>query len=147
MDGYGENGLKTSSLKHFEITEIRDRLSALKIYCGKEMKELARNLPDTARVDGDDAYKKLKRKLESYFFPKKNKHRARLTFSKQKRIEGESVVTQKKKPEETAATSQKTRPQERRERERQKLWSLSKDMSTPSRQKLLSIRTTMFQVW
>ena len=139
--------MKTSSLKHFEITEIRDRLSALKIYCGKEMKKLARNFPDTARVEEDDDYKKLKRKLESHFFPKKNKHHARLTFSKQKRIEGESVVTQKKKPEETAATSQKTRPQERRERERQKLWSLSKDMSTPSRQKLLSIRTTMFQVW
>ena len=139
--------MKTLRLKHFEITEIRDRLSARKIYCGKEMKELARNLPDTARVDGDDAYKKLKRKLESHLFSKKNKHRARLTFSKQKRIEGENVVTQKKKLEETAATSQKTRPQERRERERQKLWSLSKDRSTPSSQKLLSIQTTMFQVW
>ena len=80
-------------LKHFEITEIRDRLSALKIYCGKEMKELAHNLPNTARVDGDDAYKKLKRKLESHFFSKKNKHRAGVTFSKQIRIEGESVVT------------------------------------------------------
>ena len=111
------------------------------------MKEVARNLPDTARVDEDDAYKKLKRKLESHFFSKKNKHRARLTFSKQKRIEGESVVTQKKKLEETAATSQKTRPQERRERERQKLWSLSKDRSTQSSQKLLSTQTTVFQVW
>lgn len=139
--------MKTSRLKHFEITEIRDRLSVGKIYCGKEMKEVARNLPDTARVDEDDAYKKLKRKLESHFFSKKNKHRARLTFSKQKRIEGESVVTQKKKLEETAATSQKTRPQERRERERQKLWSLSKDRSTQSSQKLLSIQTTVFQVW
>ena len=102
MDGYGENGLKTSRLKHFEITEIRDRLSVLKIYCGKETKKLARNLPDTARLDGDDVYKKLKRKLVSHFFPKKNKHHARLTFSKQKRIEGESVVTQKKKLEETS---------------------------------------------
>ena len=111
--------MKTSRLQHFEITEIRERLSALKIYCGKEMRKLARNLPDTARVDGDDEHEKPKRKLESHFFPKKNKHHARLTLSKQKRIEGESVVTQKKKHEETAATSQKTRPQERRERERE----------------------------
>ena len=84
LDGYGESGLKTSRLKHFEITEIRDRLSVLKILCGKEMRKLARNLPDTAQVDGDDDYKKLKRKLESHFFPKKNKHHARLTLSKQK---------------------------------------------------------------
>ena len=84
LDGYGVNGLKTSRLQHFEITEIRECLSALKIYCGKEMRKLARNLSDTARVDGDDDYEKPKRKLESHFFPKKNKHHARLTLSKQK---------------------------------------------------------------
>ena len=78
---------------YFEITEIRDRVSALKIYGGKEIKKLARNLPDTAPVVGDDDYKKLKRKLDKYFLPKKNKHHGRFTFSKQRPIEGESVIT------------------------------------------------------
>ena len=78
---------------YFEITEIRDRVSALKIYGGKEIKKLARNLPDTAPVVGDDDYKKLKRKLDNHFLPKKNKHHGRFTFSKQRPIEGESVIT------------------------------------------------------
>ena len=72
---------------YFEITEIGDHVSALKIYGGKEIKKLARNLPDTARVVGDDDYKKLKRKLDNHFLPKKNKHHARFTFSKQRRTE------------------------------------------------------------
>ena len=78
---------------YFEITEIRDRVNALKIYGGKEIKKLARNLPETAPVVGDDDYKKLKRKLNNHFLPKKNKHHARYTFNKQKQIAGESVVT------------------------------------------------------
>ena len=80
-------------ISYFEITEIRDRVSALKIYGGKEIKKLARNLPDTAPLVGDDDYKKLKRKLDHHFLPKKNKQHARYTFNKQKQIEGESVVT------------------------------------------------------
>lgn len=78
---------------YFEIVEITDRVSALKIYGGKEIKKLARNLPDTAPVVGDDEYKRLKRKLDNYFLPKKNKHHGRYTFSKQRPAEGESVVT------------------------------------------------------
>ena len=42
---------------------------------------------------GDDDYKKLKRKLNNHFLPKKNKHHTRYTFNKQKQIAGESVVT------------------------------------------------------
>lgn len=78
---------------YFEITEIRDHVNTLKIYGGKEIKKLARNLPETAPVVGDDDYKKLKRKLNNYFLAKKNKHHARCTFNKQKQIAGESVVT------------------------------------------------------
>ena len=77
---------------YFEITKVRDQVSALKIYGGQEIKKLAHNLPDTAPVEGDDDYKKLKRKLNNYFLPKKNKHHARYTFSKQRPGEGESVV-------------------------------------------------------
>ena len=47
-------------------------MNALKIYGGKEIKNLARNLPETAPVVGDDDYKKLKRKLNNRFLPKKN---------------------------------------------------------------------------
>jgi len=68
-------------------------MSALKVFGGKEMKKLARNLPDTAPVVGDDDYKKLKRKLDNHFLPKKNKHHTRFRFNKQKQIGGESVVT------------------------------------------------------
>ena len=56
-------------------------------------KKFARNLPETAPVVGDDDYKKLKRKLNNHFLPKKSKHHARYTFNKQKQIAGESVVT------------------------------------------------------
>ena len=68
-------------------------MSALKIYGGKEIKKLARNLPDTTPVVGEDDCKKLKRKLDNYFLPKKNKDHGRFTFSKQRLIERESVVT------------------------------------------------------
>ena len=67
---------------YFEITEIRDRMSTLKVFGGKEIKKLARNLPDTAPVVGDDDCKKLKRKLDNHFLPKKNKHHTRFRFNK-----------------------------------------------------------------
>ena len=77
---------------YFEITDVKDKVSALKIYGGLEVKKLARNLPDATPVVGDDDYKKLKRKLNNHFLPKKNKQHARYTFSKQRPEAGESVV-------------------------------------------------------
>lgn len=71
---------------------MKDRVSALKIYGGREIKKLARNLPDTTPVVGEDDCKKLKRKLDNYFLPKKKKHHGRFTISKQRPIKGESVV-------------------------------------------------------
>jgi hypothetical protein len=35
-----------AEITYFEIREIRDKISALKIYGGQELKKLARNLPD-----------------------------------------------------------------------------------------------------
>ena len=64
----------------------------MKIYGGKEIKKLARNLPDTTPVVGEDDCKKLKRKLDNYFLPKKNKDHGKFTFRKQRLIERESVV-------------------------------------------------------
>ena len=55
-----------------------------------------RNLLATCQIQravvGEDDCKKLKRKLDNYFLPKKNKDHGRFTFSKQRNIEGESVV-------------------------------------------------------
>ena len=68
-------------------------MSALEISGGKEIKKVARNIPETASVVGDDDYKKLKRKLDNHVVPKKNKHHTRFTFNKQRQTAGESVVT------------------------------------------------------
>ena len=80
-------------ITYFEIKEIRDKISALKIYDGPELKKLARNLPDPAPIEADDDYQMLKRKLNNHFLPKKNKHHARYTFSKQRMESHESIVT------------------------------------------------------
>lgn len=69
-------------ISYFEIIEIRDRMSVLKIYGGKEIKKFVRNLLDIALVVGDDDYKKLKRKLDNYFLSKKNKYYVRFIFNK-----------------------------------------------------------------
>jgi hypothetical protein len=76
----------------FEVNEIRDKVCALKIYGGQEIKKLARNLPDPDAVEGDDDYKKLKRKLDNHFLPKKNKHHARYSFSIERMRPSESII-------------------------------------------------------
>ena len=68
-------------------------MSELKIYGRLDVKKLARNLPDIAPVVGDDDYKKLKRKLNNYSLPMKNKHHARFTFRRQRPKVGEIIVS------------------------------------------------------
>lgn len=85
---------------YFKITDVRDRMSALKIYGGLDLQEsvrvkrLAHKPPDATSVVGDDDYRKLKRKLNNIFLPKKNNQHARYTFSKQRPEAGESVVSE-----------------------------------------------------
>ena len=76
---------------YFEIKEIRDKVGALKIYGGSEIKRLARHLPDSTE-EGDDDFTRLIRKLNNHFLPRKNKHHARYVFSKQRMEPGEMVV-------------------------------------------------------
>lgn len=57
-----------------------------------EVKRLARNLPGTTPVVGDNDCKKLKIKLDNHFV-QKNKHHPRHTFSKKKPKPGESIVS------------------------------------------------------
>ena len=42
---------------YFEITDVKDKISMLKIYGRLEVKKLARNLPDAAPAPGDNDYK------------------------------------------------------------------------------------------
>ena len=71
---------------------MKDKVSALKICGGQEIKKVARNLPDTAPDEDDDDYKKLIQKLNNRFLPIKKEQHARYTFSKQRQEPGESIV-------------------------------------------------------
>lgn len=64
----------------------------MKIYGGPAIKKLARNLPEPAAEENDNDYEKLKRKLNNHFLPRKNKHHARYTFSKEQMQSNETVV-------------------------------------------------------
>ena len=75
------------------ISEIKEKVSALKIYGGTEIKKLSRNLPETPTQDSDNDYTKLKRKLNNHFLPKKNKHHARYMFSKERIQSNESIIS------------------------------------------------------
>lgn len=79
-------------ISYLEIDKIKDKVSALKIYGGPVIKKLARNLPEPAAEENDNDYEKLKRKLDNHFLPRKNKHHARYTFSKERMQSNETVV-------------------------------------------------------
>ena len=72
---------------------MRDRVNALKIYGRLKVKRLARNPPYATFVVEDDDYKKLKRKLNNHFLPKKKKHNASYTCSKQRPEARKSVLS------------------------------------------------------
>ena len=77
--------------RYFRITHPQDKKDALIIYGGNEIARLEKSLPDSV---GDlDAYQILRKKLNEYFLPKRNKHYARYTFLKMKPVEGESTVS------------------------------------------------------
>lgn len=50
-------------------------------------------MPDTTLVVGEDDYNKPKRKVDSYFLPKKTKNHSRYAFSKQDQSKEKSVDT------------------------------------------------------
>lgn len=78
--------------RFFKISNPIDKKDALIIYGGKEIARLEKSLPDPA--DGSlNEYEKLRKKLNDYFTPKRNKHHARYIFLKMKPIPGETTVT------------------------------------------------------
>lgn len=72
--------------RYFKITDAQDKKDAMIIYGGKDLARLEKSLTDL--IDGD-VYQKLRRKLNDYYTPKKNKHHARYNFLKMRPIEGE----------------------------------------------------------
>ena len=76
--------------RYFRISNPADRKDAMIIYGGKELARLEKSLPDPI---GDlDEYEKLRKKLNDYFSPKRNKHYARYMFLKLRPLEGETTV-------------------------------------------------------
>ncbi|XP_015762118.1 PREDICTED: uncharacterized protein LOC107341222 [Acropora digitifera] len=74
----------------FRITDPMDKKDALLIYGGKVISRLEKSLPNP--MGELNEYEKLKRKLNDYFTPKKNKHYARYLFLKMKQTHGETTT-------------------------------------------------------
>ena len=67
--------------RYFRISSPLDKKDALIIYGGQEIARLAKSLPDPEdSEDVRDVYQKLRKKLNDYFIPKRNKHYARYIF-------------------------------------------------------------------
>jgi len=66
--------------RYFKITEPLDKKDAVIIYGRKEIARLGNSLQNP--TDGDNDYEKLRKKLNDYFKPKKNKHHAIYVFLK-----------------------------------------------------------------
>ena len=76
--------------QYFRITDPLNKKDALIIYGGKEIARLEKSLPDP--TDELNDYDKLRKKLNDYFTPKKNKQYARYLFLKVKPTHGETTV-------------------------------------------------------
>ena len=74
---------------YFKITEPLNKKDALIIYGGKEIARLEKSLPNP--TDGTNNYEKLRKKLNEYFKPKKNKHHARYVFLKMRPTHDETT--------------------------------------------------------
>ena len=80
--------------RYFRISNPIDRKDALIIYGGKEIARLEKSLSDPADPDGEmNDYEKLRKKLNDYFSPKRNKHYARYMFLKMIPLAGEATVS------------------------------------------------------
>ena len=70
-----------------------DQKDALIIYGGQEIARLEKSLPDSEGSNSQlDVYQKLRKKLNEYFIPKKNKHYSRYMFLKMRPEMGETTV-------------------------------------------------------
>ena len=79
--------------RFFRVANPLDRKDALIIYGGSKIARLEKSLPDPEDPRKElDEYQKLRKKLNEYFLPKKNKHYARYIFLKTRPEAGEATV-------------------------------------------------------
>ena len=66
--------------RYFKIINPLDKKDALIIYGGKEISGLEKSLTDPSGEDAEslNEYENLRKKLNDYFLPKRNKHHARI---------------------------------------------------------------------
>ena len=88
--------------RYFRITDTEDKKDAMIIYGGKEIARLEKSIPDP-RDRHLDIYEKMRKKLNDYFAPKKNKHYSRYVFLKMRPINGESTISYAARLREKAA--------------------------------------------
>ena len=68
-----------------------DKKDALLIYGGKQLVRLENCLPDA--LENLDEYDKLKKTLNDYYFPRRNKHYERFLFLNMRPKPGESILS------------------------------------------------------
>ena len=66
--------------RYFKISSPTDKKDAIVIYGGREIARLEKSLPDPTDPTDLNEYEKLRKKLNDYFMPKRNKHHARYIF-------------------------------------------------------------------
>lgn len=81
-----------------KVTNVDDWVRCLRRYAGKEVRALAKHLPNPPALTDNEGnevaesdYQKLKRKLNLHFVPKKNMQHARYVFSKERRHPEETI--------------------------------------------------------
>ena len=65
--------------RYFNINEAMSKKDAMIIFGGKELARLEKSLPDPTE-EGMNEYTRLRKKLNDYYTPKRNKHYARYQF-------------------------------------------------------------------
>ena len=78
--------------RYFKMINPTDKKDALTIYGGKEIARLEKSLPEPTEESLNE-YEKLRKKLNDYFMPKRNKHHARYIFLKMNPVAGETTVS------------------------------------------------------
>ena len=75
-------------LLYFRISNVQDRVNALHIYGGEQIRELE-NVPTPSSAENPDEYKKIIAKLDNHFIPMVNPDCARSKLEKMCQNEGE----------------------------------------------------------
>ena len=81
--------------RYFRISNVQDRVDALHIYRGEQIRELIEtleNVPTPSSAENPDEYEKIIAKLDNHFIPMVNPDCARSKLEKMCQNEGQSVA-------------------------------------------------------